>query len=427
MECEAMPAAGEIAAIATKIVEALKRVPRSELLDEISVPLQQAHGYTMVQTKRFKYNIADLHDVTTGFRAAALEVGAVLSRHYDLRPLLLSEGSVRGSDAETAGWRFLERLIDASLVGRSTLPRNGSHILRVLSERFCQDLIDQKVSVDWIYPIGGLRLTRKALRLSRGAMIRPLALEDWITLVRNETPFYPRAATLALSTHSALTIEGIAAPPMVLSMIFPNSEVLDCVQVSVVLASLAPLPILGCYMRCRTPTVLFPSNASYMQWVRPERYHHTFDVSEALAFRLRRIFRAVADCPRDIIESIPMQRLFFAASRAQVEDRLIDVWIGLESLLLGREDRAELTYKMALRAVTLAKAQEGVEFVSRFKKAYGDRSRLVHGGGGPLSREAGERLGWVYKLLLQFLLASVRRHELPNVAMLDRQMLKRKK
>ena len=79
---------------------------------------------------------------------------------------------------------------------------------------------------------------------------------------------------------------------------------------------------------------------------------------------------------------IALRRFNFAYERVRPEDRLIDYLIGFESLLLKKNERQELEYRLALRgSVLLAKipGERAIVF-KELKKAYGERSNIVHGG-----------------------------------------------
>lgn len=80
---------------------------------------------------------------------------------------------------------------------------------------------------------------------------------------------------------------------------------------------------------------------------------------------------------------IALRRLNFAYERARLEDKLIDYLIGLEALLLRKNERQELGYRLALRGSALLgnKNQKRKSIFRDLKKAYKERSDIVHGGG----------------------------------------------
>jgi hypothetical protein len=77
----------------------------------------------------------------------------------------------------------------------------------------------------------------------------------------------------------------------------------------------------------------------------------------------------------------PFQRFSSARSRTRPSDRLIDYWIGLESLFSKEGESQELSYKYAIRiAHYVGKDQTSrLDFFSSMTKAYGARSKVVHG------------------------------------------------
>lgn len=74
---------------------------------------------------------------------------------------------------------------------------------------------------------------------------------------------------------------------------------------------------------------------------------------------------------------------FHSSYHGNIEDRLIDQIIAFESLLLG--DEHELTYKLALRTAFLLRSRRDFRTTvfSNMKKAYGYRSKIVHGNNPP--------------------------------------------
>ena len=84
--------------------------------------------------------------------------------------------------------------------------------------------------------------------------------------------------------------------------------------------------------------------------------------------------------------NIALER-FHSAYHGDIEDRLIDQMIALESLYLANEQ--ELTYKLALRiAFLLRKRKDHRNIVfANIKKAYRYRSRIVHGNNPPIRDE----------------------------------------
>ena len=84
--------------------------------------------------------------------------------------------------------------------------------------------------------------------------------------------------------------------------------------------------------------------------------------------------------------SIALSRFTSAFDRSTLQDRLIDLMIAAEAIFLQEdgspEDRGELSFRMALRAAhfIVDPTRDKVAIFDQMKKAYGLRSRLVHGG-----------------------------------------------
>jgi len=108
------------------------------------------------------------------------------------------------------------------------------------------------------------------------------------------------------------------------------------------------------------------------------RYHLSKDEIPAfLAFW--NFFRRIREKKNNRIE-IALRRLNFSYERVEAQDRLIDYLIGFEALLL--EGGQELEYRLSLRSSALlgSNAEEKKKIFAYIKKAYRERSNIVHGG-----------------------------------------------
>lgn len=78
---------------------------------------------------------------------------------------------------------------------------------------------------------------------------------------------------------------------------------------------------------------------------------------------------------------VALRRFNFGYGRITPEDKLIDCLIAFEALLLRKEERQELEYRLALRgSVLLGKTPDGRKRVfEELKTAYRERSNIVHG------------------------------------------------
>ena len=78
----------------------------------------------------------------------------------------------------------------------------------------------------------------------------------------------------------------------------------------------------------------------------------------------------------------PKFRFNFSYERVAPEDKLIDYLIGFEALLLRRDERQELEYRLALRGAFLlgTDMEERKKIFFHLKTAYRERSNIVHGG-----------------------------------------------
>jgi hypothetical protein len=75
------------------------------------------------------------------------------------------------------------------------------------------------------------------------------------------------------------------------------------------------------------------------------------------------------------------RRFYYAGTRHNFEDALVDLMIAAESLYLDGQDKAELSYRLSLNAALWESSDPGRrnEVFRLFRKAYSLRSKIVHG------------------------------------------------
>ncbi|UFJ42273.1 hypothetical protein LOK74_07210 [Brevibacillus humidisoli] len=82
---------------------------------------------------------------------------------------------------------------------------------------------------------------------------------------------------------------------------------------------------------------------------------------------------------------VPFRRYLLSLERENWEDRLLDLWIALESLFVPDGKKGEITYKVRMRtAYYFADTREQRKRLSDFiKHSYNHRSEIVHSGKSP--------------------------------------------
>lgn len=100
--------------------------------------------------------------------------------------------------------------------------------------------------------------------------------------------------------------------------------------------------------------------------------------SETLS-ELPSIYQALAAAPQNV--ALAARRVFRTLLRDDDEDQTLDATIGLEALLMGNNDRDEITHRMAQRCATALAADDLDPTVvfGLVKKVYEHRSAIVHG------------------------------------------------
>lgn len=104
--------------------------------------------------------------------------------------------------------------------------------------------------------------------------------------------------------------------------------------------------------------------------------------------------------------NIAFKRFSFALDRKELEDRLIDLIVSLESLYLKSGEIQELSYRLSQRGALLLgeTKEEKTTIKETIKEAYNLRSKIVHGVGAKVDKEfLSEIQSLVRKSLVKFL------------------------
>ncbi len=101
----------------------------------------------------------------------------------------------------------------------------------------------------------------------------------------------------------------------------------------------------------------------------------------------RRILHAMRTSPNAAKTSVALRRWTSATERTRPDDRLLDYWIGLESLLLGRHAQFKQR-TAAVRGVVLLSADQAERdaVADQFYDSYDCRSAIMHGDAQGLAR-----------------------------------------
>jgi hypothetical protein len=177
----------------------------------------------------------------------------------------------------------------------------------------------------------------------------------------------------------------------------------------------------------RGPTLVrYPPSFTKLGWNTPGTHFGSDDLKAAGS-----IFQGLDSCAKPL--SIAIRRQGNALLREKVDDRIIDLCIGLEALC---GDRGEVTYKLRMRVaalLTITARTEGLttkDLINGVKRIYDLRSRLVHGDDpgkyGTVTFEDGSTIDTVdllSKLIRSCILAILDRPDLASMGALDEAMI----
>lgn len=121
----------------------------------------------------------------------------------------------------------------------------------------------------------------------------------------------------------------------------------------------------------------------------------------------RRVLHAMRTSPNAAKVSVAQRRWTSATERTRADDRLLDYWIGLESLLLGRREQSKQR-TAAVRGGVLLSADhaERATVADQLYDSYDCRSAIMHGDAQGLARyDVAQEAATTRELLKRCLLA----------------------
>ena len=411
--------ADQVVPIAAGVIRRLRSLPPKDVFEEAKLPVrttvENGASISFLVRRRIRLGLAER------FRELTREVGEILAAHHNLTPLIQDSGIALSSDVETAGIRFLSRLVDAAIGHEEHFPRQPRPRLKRICLAFEAQLATGGIDVDWLYPLPGLTLAAP-VELSPGVVMRYITSSDLEALYYGSVAGIS-AQQLIVQTPSVLAIRARIQMPFGRTL-RENAETLHKLAVAMMLSAL-PLPaIITSWAEPREPSLY---QVQQSQWFMSSlRFFAPIVLDAERLKRLKAVYRKVNACSAEVLESVPMCRALAAAGRGSLEDRLIDTWIALEALLLLKDEKSDMLYRMVNRAARLVRPPDLAEFRKLLRKGYDDRSRLVHGARREMNEEGCERLKRVDGVLRYILLRAVAKNELPNPASIDEAMLRRR-
>jgi len=110
-----------------------------------------------------------------------------------------------------------------------------------------------------------------------------------------------------------------------------------------------------------------------------ENGNYTIQKEEIEKFTdLWRKYREI-DFSQDKALNIAIKRYNDSFVRREIEDRIIDLMIAFEAFFLTKDEKMELTFKLALRTAIFFGGVDRENLFEFMKKAYSARSEIVHG------------------------------------------------
>ncbi len=228
-----------------------------------------------------------------------------------------------------------------------------------------------------------------AVELAPGVSLVPLSALDSAYFTRMYGRPRGRVTTVNGATADAALVSTLEIDSFVVSEVAPKAET-DCLEKLMTMMSLLVLcwpatPVAaGYWWEPERPFSLSGVGYTLGHSVDvPAKWEPTFLGDDALA-DLRTLLGQWEHVSHDarVAFSVPLTRLSLAGRRYGYVDMAIELGIAMESLLLEDDDKAELSFRLAVHAAWLLgkDRDERREFFKIFRFLYGLRSSAVHRG-----------------------------------------------
>jgi hypothetical protein len=271
-----------------------------------------------------------------------------------------------------------------------------------LARSACQQVADDVIDCDAIWPLPWLKSLAGAITLSDGVVVRRLTPHEEYRAAETIQPGNPGHLVGADLEHGlVLRFQvGRAAPMAVLPR---QTEVADAFRTTVALLSVGVpvLPVLFAHPVAHAPLGKAGSTGS-CEPAGLAMHHDGVDWTEKHAELLSDVFKRV-DAKKAFQNHPAMRRLRWASERMRSVDTLVDLWVAAESLL-GDENTTELKYRMTMRGAFLTATKDYKTFSKDFAKAYGARSKAVHGRSGKNLTDLSAAIAFVHQMVRNLLL-----------------------
>jgi hypothetical protein len=224
-------------------------------------------------------------------------------------------------------------------------------------------------------PIIGLRFESDTLELSDDIWIRRRTDEDIKRVTKPYTDFSPAQNEVSFNSHFLVV----------------RTYVDKHGQIGMSTAHEAAGNVLSAFRLFKSGRISLGSDRQYMQLrVVPLRGESSspslefqggdYTLTDVEVDNVRALFNS-CNTYSDKRWQLALRRLNLTYERKLDEDRLIDCWVGLETLLLPDGNKGELRYKGSLRLARFLgdTKEERVELQRDTKKSYDRRSEIVHG------------------------------------------------
>jgi len=359
------------------VLRELRALPRDDVFESLAVPLTTVQGHNTnsrtVDLIRPRSSPAVGNLEITTFRQRARLVREAL-QSIGLSDVLNAQDGVLADEwGDTTAWRLLDRVVFRSLEA------GGVNANRRTAEKIVRTMIGQirtgEAEAEMLVALPSLGWTTTT-SLSERVSIRELrAGEIHNLLVSHSGPWPGTVPThgLVVSVRQSLG-DGFNFQshwPKVIQALL-----------ALRLAGLDPGVPFGAVMQYVGPSV-GPRSEGASTWRHGIDPPTPLPLSGVTPSRLRKaktIFGRLETNP-ELVDSVPSERFLLLFERRSVLDRLVDLWVGIEALLMGENETSELTYKVANRAAVMLRLRgpDRIEIRDRFTDSYRDRSKLVHG------------------------------------------------
>ncbi len=248
-----------------------------------------------------------------------------------------------------------------------------------VAERHISELLQDRSTVVSISPLACVRLDEDSVEIDKGIRLKRLSEDEIEQWINPSFPLFGNIVPGQILTQVRSAIEIITEAPIGISessqlVQGKYKNLLDALR----LVTDSDIMVLFTQTQSHGGPSLHGTQTSPTTIPYWRAFGPPIVITQDQSAQLVKIYRRISDSPNAERITLARTRWSITAERLTLEDKLLDCWIGLESLFTP-DSSQELSFRASLRIAAFLAAAERQRMYSDMRVSYEWRSALIHG------------------------------------------------